>query len=143
MIDEAPIELREDTMVYRQPTAETDDTTVQDIWGKRLEIRVVDASEVPAMLQDGWVANPQHIDNPPKPEESAGFVPAGSAELGDLRAEVAAAKEVIDTLKSDLTAAEDLVAAESKAKDAALARVAELEAAAKPKLGIKTDKPPA
>lgn len=131
---------REDTMIYRTPTKETEETT--DIWGKNLETRVVDATEVPDMLKDGWVTNPLHIDHPPKPEEAAGFVP----DRGDIRDELeealrregALAAEV-DGLKGDLKAAEDLATAESKAKDAALARIAELEAKTKPTLGIKKE----
>lgn len=103
---------------------------------------MVDASEVPAMLKDGWVTNPIHIDHPPKPEEAAGFVPVSDTKA--LQDELDAAKEretalaaEVDGLKGDLKAAEELADTESKAKDAALARIAELEA--KPKLGIKKE----
>src|SRR3954464_6767290 len=115
---------REDTMIYRTPTKETQETT--DIWGKKLETRVVDATEVPAMLKDGWVTNPLHIDNPPKPEEAAGFVPVSDTKA--LRAELDEAHQRIAALQTDLQAAEELANSESKAKDAALARIAELEA---------------
>lgn len=134
---------REDTMIYRAPTKDTQETT--DIWGKNLETRVVDASEVPDMLKDGWVTNPLHIDHPPKPEEAAGFVP-DRGEVDALRAQIEEAKEresalaaEIDGLKGDLKAAEDLTASETKAKDEALARVAELEAKAKPTLTVKKE----
>lgn len=166
---------REDTMLYREPTPES--AEVVDIWGKKLETRVVDASEVPAMLHDGWVTNPLHIDHPPKPEEAAGFVPDRGPEIDALKTAITEAKEREDALAaevtglkdelqaarasetelagklkgaedraaslvSDLKAAEELASAESKAKDDALARVAELEAAAKagkPRLGVKKD----
>lgn len=158
--------IREDTMIYRAPTDETE--VITDIWGKNLETRVVDASEVPAMLKDGWVTNPLHIDHPPKPEEAAGFVPdrgevdalhatleeakkredALAAEVAGLKDELKESKEretsivaswteEVGKLKADLKAAEELADGETKAKDEALAKVAELEAAAKNTLSIK------
>lgn len=127
---------REDTMIYRAPTKETQETT--DIWGKSLETRVVDATEVPDMLKDGWVTNPLHLDHPPKPEEAAGFVPDNSGIKAELEAalkrEAALAAEVAG-LKGDLKAAEELTAAETKAKDEALAQLE----AKKPTLGVKKE----
>lgn len=146
MTEDIPV--REDTMLYREPTPDSED--VSEIWGKRVETRVVDATEVPGMLREGWFTSP-HLLDAPKREQDGGFEPVrDAAEADALRAELEAATkalggaaDAITSLKSDLTAAEDLVATESKAKDAALVRVAELEAAAaKPKLGIKAgDKP--
>jgi uncharacterized protein with von Willebrand factor type A (vWA) domain len=82
---------REDTMLYREPTPETDDHAVQDIWGEQLETRVVDASEVPDMLSEGWVKNP--LDLGKKPEERAGFQHvAGKREQGLVDALEAAEK---------------------------------------------------
>jgi hypothetical protein len=140
---EDPIQ-REDTMLYREPTPES--AEVVDIWGKKLEARVVDASEVSAMLRDGWVTHPRHIDNPPKPEEAAGFVPVSDTKA--LQEELDAMRATISRLQGDLAAAEQLVASESKAKDEALARIGDLDAPAptgqdvadaKPKLGIKKE----
>lgn len=65
-------ELREDTMVYRKPTDGSDEASIQDIWGQKLETRVVASSDVPALLAEGWAAHPLDIGK--KPEERAGFV---------------------------------------------------------------------
>lgn len=152
MNDQAPAVIRDETMLYREPTDGSDEQQISEIWGKKLETRVVDASEVPEMLAAGWVRNPLHIDHPPKPEEAAGFEPANAGLREDVVSARAIADEAIarlaeaelkiERLEADLSAATELADAESKAKDAALARVAELEAAPKPKLGIKAgDKP--
>lgn len=121
----------ETTMLYRKPSTESDEGAVQEIWGKKLETRVVEASEVPSMLSEGWVQHPLDIGK--KPEELAGF----TRELGGQEAllrealdtEKALTAELLETnkkLAGDLKAAEELVAAESKEKEAALARIAEL-----------------
>ena len=44
---------REDTMLYREPALDSDESAIQDIWGRRLETRVVDAPEVPSLLRGG------------------------------------------------------------------------------------------
>lgn len=164
---------REDTMLYRSPAPDSDKTAIQDIWGEQLEVRTVDASEVPGLLAEGWVTHPLDIGGDrPKPEEAAGFEPVKGKALeaaenlaAELTKELDAAKGEIkdltverdmlrdsaaDTAKerdealSNLKAAEELADAESKAKDAALARVAELEAAANTgsaTLTVKKDKP--
>ncbi|MES2902683.1 MAG: hypothetical protein V4696_00715 [Pseudomonadota bacterium] len=140
---------REDTMIYRAPTP--DSTDVQDIWGKQLEVKVVDAPEVDGFLADGWVTNPLHIDHPPKSNDDAGGVvgtPAADAlaaaeklideltdQNADLTAKLADAETSNTALTDNLKAAEELANEESKAKEAALARIAELEAP--PKLSAK------
>jgi hypothetical protein len=117
-------------MIYRKPVEDSDPLAIADIWGRPLETRTVDASEVEALKSEGWVTHPSHIDNPPKPEEAAGFVP----DRGKADAELKAAHERIAALESDLKAATELADAESKAKDEALAK---LEAATKTTLGVK------
>jgi hypothetical protein len=116
--------LAESTMIYRKPVEDSDPLAIQDIWGKQLETRTVDASEVEALKGEGWVTHPSHIEHPPKPEEAAGFVPDRKAEAA-LRAEIATLNERIDALEADLKAATELADAESKAKDEALAKLAE------------------
>jgi hypothetical protein len=132
---------REDTMIYRTPADDSDPQAVSNIWGKDLETRVVDAGEVDAMIGEGWVRDPRHIDNPPK-------APVGSVpDKPDPR--IAELEDQVAKLTDDLKAATDLADAESKAKDEALARVKELEPkpmpdqlqSAKPTLGIKGGKP--
>jgi hypothetical protein len=134
--------IREDTMLYRVPAKDTDPSTIHNIWGRDLETCTVDASEVEALKKERWVSHPSHIDNPPKPEEAAGFVP----DRGKADAELKAAHERIAALESDLKAASELADAESKAKDEALARLKALESytipegvlqSAKPTLGVK------
>lgn len=123
----------ETTMLYRKPTSESDEGAVQDIWGKKLETRVVEASEVPAMISEGWVTHPMNVGK--KPEELAGF----TRELGGqeallreaLESEKKLVAELVDKnqkLEGDLKAAEELANAESKEKEAALAQLAELTA---------------
>lgn len=170
---------REDTMIYRSPAADSDQTAIQDIWGERLEVRTVDASEVPALLAEGWVTHPMDVGNKGKPEEAAGFEPvkgealeaaeklaeALTEEVAQLKGEVKDLTVERDMLKdsvaetetqrdatrqlaaengkladerqaeiakltADLVAAEDLADSEGRAKDAALAEVATLKAAA-------------
>lgn len=114
--------LREDTMIYRAPTPESEETAVQDIWGKQLETRVVDASEVPAMLKDGWYRSPADIGREPKPEEAAGFVPVKGAALET-------AEKLIDELTRENAALKnDLKIVGAK-----------LELSAKPKTRTKED----
>jgi hypothetical protein len=154
-VEQPPAELREDTMLYREPTDDSDEQAVQDIWGKRLEVMTVDASQVHEFLEAGWVTHPLDIGK--SPEERAGFTRvAGSSDreltetrlaletaeklvdeqakrISELEAEVkrvgdslAAADEAALKVAGDLKAAEELADAETKAKEAALAQVAEL-----------------
>lgn len=139
-----------DQMLYRKPE-NPDAEGVTEIWGKKLETKIVDANDVPAMLEQGWATHPNHIDNPPanvpSPSLSDALQSSNDQLQGDLdeaRRALVEERERVSILEGDLKAAQDLCAEESKAKDAALARVAELEAAAKAKsekLSIKTDKP--
>lgn len=51
---------REDTMLYRKATDDSDEHAVFDIWGEKLETRVVDAKsdEFGHLLNEGWVRSP-------------------------------------------------------------------------------------
>lgn len=149
MADEQQV--REDTMLYREPTDESDEAAVQDIWGKKLETRVVDASEVPALLNDGWVRNP--LDLGKKPEERAGFErmprtsdPSADAlaaaeklasELGEkvksLTEERDVANERVKALETDLSAEKALRASSAEHIRRLEEETKELRKAAKPK----------
>jgi hypothetical protein len=149
MTDETTAPLREDTMLYREPTADSDENAIQDIWGQRLEVRTVDVSEVADLLEQGWVQHP--LDLGKKPEERAGFEKVAGKELeqtrlaldtaeklvGELTAErdalrpvqaMTEASEAATRSAADLKAAEELADAETKAKEAALAELATLKA---------------
>lgn len=119
--------LREDTMLYRVPVKDSDPSAIHEIWGKDLETKIVDAPEVAQHVADGWSPYPPHTDAPAKPAAQAALdeAPALQEELDTLRGRIA-------DLEADLKGAEELIASESKAKDEALARVKELEAAAAP-----------
>lgn len=119
-------DITEATMLYRKPAEDSDEAQISEVWGSRLETKVVDASEVESHAADGWVTNPAHIDNPPK----------SVAPVVDTK-EIDALRERIVALEADLKAAQELADGESKAKDEALARVAEIEAKAKPTLSVK------
>lgn len=119
--------LREDTMLYRVPVKDSDPSAIHDIWGEDLETKVVDAPEVAQFVNDGWSTHPPHVQAPAKPAAQAALDEAPA-----LRDELDALNGRIADLEADLRAAEELAAAESKAKDEALARVKELEAAAAP-----------
>jgi hypothetical protein len=110
------------------------------------------------MLKEGWVTNPLHIDHPPKPEATGGGADALTVTIDALETSIKEAQEreaalaaEVAGLKGDLKAAEELTAAETKAKDEALAQLAELKAVhatpsgivsdAKPVLGVKSGKP--
>lgn len=208
MNDQQTQDAREDTMLYRKPTPDSDDNAVQDIWGEKLEVRTVDASEVPDLLAEGWVTHPLELgggEKKQKPEQAAGFEPikgealeaaeklaeeltterdkllgeikdltverdmlkdetarshnrlkeAVTAVVGDhqatlmgdpidaatgalksLHSDVTALQERSLKLADDLKAAEVLTAEETKAKEAALAELAELKAV-KPTLSAK------
>jgi hypothetical protein len=154
MTDETDAPLREDTMLYRTPTDDSDENAVQDIWGQRLEIRTVDVSEVADLLNEGWVQHP--LDLGKKPEERAGFAKVAGKELEHTRAALDTAEKLVAELtkerdlsltsrskaqtlldekarrwrsatscSSDLKAAEELADGETKAKEAALAELAE------------------
>lgn len=169
MIDEQTADAREDTMLYREPTDDSDDNQVQDIWGQKLETRIVDASEVPAFISEGWYTHPQEIGGVTRQEADASFdddrvkrhagpaleaaeklveeltkerdgltaerdeavkdrdaVRQLAAENGKLADDRQAA---IAKLTGDLKAAEELADAETKAKEAALAELADIKAA--------------
>lgn len=155
--DQPIAEPREDTMIYREPTSDSDDNAVQDIWGKQLEVMTVDASEVQDYLAAGWVTHP--LDLGKKPEERAGFkrdAGSGEKELAETRLALDTAEKLVDEqakriaeleterdnahaaeklaieagdkIAADLKAAEELADAETKAKDEALAELAALKA---------------
>lgn len=147
MTDETTAPLREDTMLYREPTADSDENAIQDIWGQRLEVRTVDVSEVADLLEQGWVQHP--LDLGKKPEERAGFEKVAGKELTNTRLALETAEKLVEELTaerdalskrlteaseailkvgSDLKAAEELADAETKAKEAALAELATLKA---------------
>jgi hypothetical protein len=147
MTDETTAPLREDTMLYREPTADSDENAIQDIWGQRLEVRTVDVSEVADLLEQGWVQHP--LDLGKKPEERAGFDKVAGKELEQTRLALDTAEKLVGELEKrvddlsrsnidlqdqrnkvaeDLKAAEDLADAETKAKEAALAELATLKA---------------
>lgn len=107
---------REETMLYREPT--DDSEKIEEIWGRELETRVVDAAEVPEMLSSGWVVHP--LDLGKKPEERAGFerVPRQADRELELAKEAAQTAEKLvreltaenEKLRADLAAAEALLA---------------------------------
>jgi hypothetical protein len=101
MTDETTAPLREDTMLYREPTADSDENAIQDIWGQRLEVRTVDVSEVAELLEQGWVQHP--LDLGKKPEERAGFEKVAGKELEQTRL----ALETAEKLVGELTAERD------------------------------------
>jgi hypothetical protein len=105
MTDETDAPLREDTMLYRTPTDDSDENAVQDIWGQRLEIRTVDVSEVADLLNEGWVQHP--LDLGKKPEERAGFAKVAGKELEHTRA----ALDTAEKLVAELTKERDAVVA--------------------------------
>lgn len=113
------------TMIYRKPVKDSDPLAIQDIWGKPLETRTVDGSEVEGFIADGWVRHPSHIEHPPAAEEPALDRASVDAEVRELHSRIAA-------LEADLKAATELADAESKAKDDALAKVRELTAIKSP-----------
>lgn len=81
--------LNEATMLYREPAKDSDESSIHEIWGKKLEIRTVDASEVPDLLAEGWVRNPLDLDQRPHAKPK----PVASADTADaLRKELEAAK---------------------------------------------------
>jgi hypothetical protein len=146
MIDQTEAPLREETMLYRTPTEDSDESAIQDIWGQKLETRVVDAAEVADLLADGWVQHP--LDLGKAPEQRAGFEKVAGNELAHTRAALETAEKLVkeqdkriddltrsnialqeqrDKALSDLKAAEELADAETKAKEAALAELAELK----------------
>lgn len=150
MTDQPTAELREETMLYREPTPETDETAVQDIWGRRLETRIVEAGDVPALLEQGWVSHPLELGK--SPEERAGFerVPGkADKELAETRLALETAEKLVaeqekrldqltqanialqeerDRARADLKAAEELADAETKAKEALQAELAAIRA---------------
>lgn len=116
-------EQRDETMLYRKPTKETDENAVSEIWGHRLETRVVDASEVPSLLSEGWVEHPMDLTGERKPEVKA--AKADNSEPVATKEALATAEQLIAKLTdengkliADLKAAEELAEAETKAKDA-------------------------
>lgn len=150
MPHEQPIaDMREDTMIYREPTTDSDENAVQDIWGRQLEVMTVDASEVQGFLSAGWVQHP--LDLGKKPEEIEGFKReprAADKELAETRLALETAEKMLgektkamenlvasnlelqaqrDKAQNDQKAAEELADAESKAKDAALAELQALK----------------
>jgi hypothetical protein len=146
MTDETTAPLREDTMLYREPTADSDENAIQDIWGQRLEVRTVDVSEVADLLEQGWVQHP--LDLGKKPEERAGFDKVAGKELEQTRLALETAEKLVgeqdtrikqltdanidlqgqrDQARADQAAAEQLADAETKAKEAALAELAALK----------------
>jgi len=141
-VTDAPA-IREDTMIYREPIDGSEN--VQDIWGSQVEVKVVDAPEVAAFLAEGWVTNPEHIKNPPKAPVAKDDprIAELEAEVATLRGALKSADEMIVKLQGDLKAATDLADAESKAKDEALAKLADAgktttaDQSAKPTLGVK------
>ena len=151
--DEAPPIVRDETMLYRAPTPETDDKAVSDIWGRRLETRVVDTADVAGLLAEGWVRNPMDLADTPGGEgmervvgkqeqatrealdtadkllaEQERRIAELEAERDAVRDELKAASEAGVKLAQDLKAAEELADAETKAKEAALAELTELKA---------------
>src|SRR5205809_7329802 len=97
MTDEATAPLREDTMLYREPTADSDENAVQDIWGQRLEVRTVDVTEVAELLEQGWVQHPMDLGK--KPEERAGFEKVAGKELEQTRLALETAEKLVGELE--------------------------------------------
>jgi hypothetical protein len=64
---------RDETMIYRKPTDDSDEAAVHDIWGTKLETRVVDGDTVSDFLAQGWVCNPLDlgVGAPPTSEAAA------------------------------------------------------------------------
>lgn len=133
MTDETAAPTSEKTMLYREPTGDSDQQSLQDIWGRELETRVVNASEVPNLLADGWVQHP--LDLGKKPEERAGFSRVASGELQLTRDELDAAQNLADELtaengklKAEIDETKQFLEAEVDLRKNAEARVAELGA---------------
>lgn len=113
---------REDTMLYRKPTDGSDEAHIDEIWGTKLETRVVDAKsdEFSQMLTEGWARSPTEIDGG-KPVPAAGEVVAvKSADQQDPHAEARdaaekLARELAETVKT-LTKERD--EAQERLKDA-------------------------
>jgi hypothetical protein len=99
MTDETTAPLREDTMLYREPTADSDENAIQDIWGQRLEVRTVDVSEVADLLEQGWVQHP--LDLGKKPEERAGFEKVAGKELEQTRLALDTAEKLVEELTAE------------------------------------------
>lgn len=64
----------EDTMLYRAEVPESDVSRVADIWGRKLETTVVDASEVDDLVAQGWARHPSEIadDGKVTPKKDSG-----------------------------------------------------------------------
>jgi vacuolar-type H+-ATPase subunit I/STV1 len=139
---------RDETMIYRKPTDDSDEAAVQDIWGTRLETRVVDGATVSGFVADGWVCNPLDlgvgapptsealapsletvIDNPTKAARDAAEKLA--QHLGEkvktLTAERDAANERAGALENDLSAEKALRLASSEHIKTLEAQLAELK----------------
>jgi hypothetical protein len=108
---------RDETMIYRKPTDDSDEAAVQDIWGTKLETRVVDGNTVSDFLADGWVCNPLDLGvGAPATSEA---VAADSAAVGDnptktaLEAAEKLAQHLGEKVKT-LTAAHDEALAATK-----------------------------
>jgi chromosome segregation ATPase len=102
---------REDTMIYRLPAADSVETAIQEIWGKRLEVRVVDSPEVADLLKEGWVTHPLDLDKPSAPQSQVADDPIGPEGAPTLADEMKAKDDAIE-------AAEQLIEALTKERDA-------------------------
>lgn len=98
--DAGPLVQMDDTMLYRQPTDDSDEAQIADIWGAKLETRVVRASDVEGMLADGWVRDPLKIgakaDLTPAPTSDVSSNSAST--LTDTRGALAAAEKLAEEL---------------------------------------------
>lgn len=128
----------EETMLYREPTSDSDPEAVQDIWGEKLETLVVDASRVPELLGQGWATHPGDVGK--SPEERADFERVhgtADAAIEALKDDIEGLTAERDTLRAenarlaaDLKAAEDLADAETRAKESLQSELNALKAGA-------------
>lgn len=157
MADESDLQThvsdREDTMLYRKPVPESDEAAIADIWGSKLETRVVDANaeEFSQMLADGWVRNPVDIHGvgtqPPPPgfQREPSKSDPGAARNDALEAAEKLAQELggqvqkltteLEAARSEVAAANELVqsltndlACANKLREAGSAHIVTLEA---------------